>query len=156
MELTLTLTEKEVAVLLLAVRELERNALVLGKPSPEQQRLQHRLLDLSGKDDISLADATDIARGLRQRVVSQNIEQTKGTALADKLDAQCRKLKGADLRNAVAHVLEQARLNADQTIRDEAAAHPARWNAIFIGSAESLLCDGYNSTAGAWFRRRGI
>lgn len=159
--ITLNLTDTEVAVLMAALLGVERTArrAGLGLEVTAANDLAFRLQDLrpaGNGADITVKEAGDIARGLRQVVTSQVVPAKTS---ADLLDRECATLKNADTRNTVEHVLKVARANADETIRVEAAAHPARWTSIFAGSVESMLSDSYNTKdkrAVKWFATRGL
>lgn len=71
------------------------------------------------------------------------------------LNEAAEKIRSKALRIAVLDVVETARVNADDTVRDGDATPDDRgW--LFVGSIQTQLAFGENSRVRAWFATRGI
>ena len=71
------------------------------------------------------------------------------------LNEAAEKIRSKALRSAVLDVVETARVNADDTIRDGDASPDDRgW--LFLGSIQTQLAFLPNARVRAWFATRGI
>lgn len=62
----------------------------------------------------------------------------------------------ATLGARIDDILDNARINADDTVYVEKAAPVADWDRIALASLQSLLSYCGDSKAVAWFRRNGV
>ena len=68
----------------------------------------------------------------------------------------CDKIKSRDNRNAVDNIIDSARINANDTIRDERLPL-SDWDNMFTSTLASILSDGgHNRHVVAFFTTRGI
>lgn len=74
----------------------------------------------------------------------------------DALNADASKIKSRDNRNAVDAIIDSARINANDTVRDERLPLSA-WDNMFTNTLASILSDaGHNRHVVAFFTTRGI
>jgi hypothetical protein len=74
----------------------------------------------------------------------------------DKLLADCSKIESRDNRLAVDEIIDSARINANDTVRDEKLPL-ADWDRFFTATLASILSEGgHNHHAVAFFTKRGI
>lgn len=70
--------------------------------------------------------------------------------------ADCSKIKSRDNRRAVDEILDSARINANDTVRDEHLPE-SEWDRRFVGTLEGILADGgHTHHVVAFFTARGI
>ena len=62
----------------------------------------------------------------------------------------------ARIVNRLDNLLDQARINADDTIYVEKAADPKKWDKIALMSLESLLAYSTDLEVQAWFKKNGV
>jgi hypothetical protein len=74
----------------------------------------------------------------------------------DAFNADAAKIKSRDNRLAVDAIIDSARINANDTVRDEHLAL-SEWDRVFTGTLEGILADGgHNRHVIAFFTTRGI
>lgn len=74
----------------------------------------------------------------------------------DALNADASKIKSRDNRNAVDAIIDSARINANDTVRDEHLPL-SDWDNMFTNTLASILSDaGHNRHVVAFFTTRGI
>lgn len=74
----------------------------------------------------------------------------------DSLNADAAKIKSRDNRLAVDTIIDSARINANDTVRDEHMPLSA-WDGMFTATLGSILSDGgHNRHVVAFFTARGI
>ena len=71
------------------------------------------------------------------------------------LNEAAEKIRSKALRIAVLDVVETARVNADDTVRDGDAS-PDDWGWLFLGSIQTQLAFCESARVRAWFATRGI
>lgn len=69
------------------------------------------------------------------------------------LDEAAEKIEDRELRYAIQDVIDDARINANDTIDVEKAAKGNEWDSIFRGSIETLLSDGKSPEVRAFFEK---
>ena len=65
-------------------------------------------------------------------------------------------VRGDNLGGRIDHLLDSARINADDTVHIEKAEPAAEWERIALDSLGSLLSHSQDAKAQAWFRRAGF
>jgi hypothetical protein len=70
---------------------------------------------------------------------------------------ECSKIRSRANRDAVDYIIDSARINANDTIRDDKERTLADWDWLFTGTIGGQLCTGeYNRYVVEFFTKRGI